>query len=204
MPVAHNAEPGPVGRPRREGLDHAILDATLAEMARAGYPRMSVEDVARQAGTTKPTVYARFPSKAALATAALESLRQSTPRHLTGDVRHDLIEELTAFRKGALRPNGLAMLGAVLAEQHENPELLALFRKHVVQPRRENLRRILDAAIESRQISEDTDIEVAITMLVGSLHAAAIAGRPPGKDWPGRVVDAWLRQNERTQHPETK
>jgi AcrR family transcriptional regulator len=135
MPVAHNAEPGPLGRPRRDGLDHAILDATLAEMARAGYPRMSVEAVARQAGTTKPTVYARFPSKAALATAALESLRQSTPRHLTGDVRHDLIE---------------------------------------------------------------------VTMLVGSLHAAAIAGRPPGKDWPGRVVDAWLRQDERTQHPETK
>jgi AcrR family transcriptional regulator len=202
MPIAHRAEPGPLGRPRREGLDHAILDATLAEMARVGYPRMSVEAVARQAGTTKPTVYARFPSKAALATAALESLRQSTPRHLSGDVRHDLIEELTAFRNGALRPNGLAMLGAVLAEQHENPELLRLFRKHVVQPRRENLRRILRAALDSRQINEHADVEIAITMLVGSLHAAAIAGRPPGKDWPTRVVDAWLQQNAQTDHRE--
>jgi AcrR family transcriptional regulator len=201
MPVAKSAERSPLGRPRREGLDQAILDAARAEMARVGYPRMSVDAVAKRAGTTKTTVYARFASKAGLATAALESLRESTPRHLTGEVRHDLIEELTAFREGALRPNGLAMLGAVLAEQHENPELLRLFRKHVVQPRRENLRRILRAALESRQIDPDADIEVAITMLVGSLEAASIAGRPPGKDWPARVVDAWLGQNERPHHP---
>ncbi len=200
MPRAKNAQPIGPGRPRRQGLDQAILDATLAEMARVGYPRMSVEAVAKRARTTKTTVYARFPSKAALATGALESLRESTARHPTGDVRHDLIEELTAFRKGALRPNGLAMLGAVLAEQHENPELLRLFRKHVVQPRRENLRQILRAALESRQIDPAADIEVAITMLVGSLEAASIAGRPPGKDWPERVVDAWLRQNVQPHH----
>jgi AcrR family transcriptional regulator len=200
MPPAKKAESTGPGRPPREGLDRAILDATLAEMARVGYPRMSVEAVARHAGTTKTTIYTRFPSKAALATGALESLRQDIPRHLSGEVRHDLIEELTAFRKGALRPNGLAMLGAVLAEQQENPELLRLFRKHVVQPRRENLRRILRAAQQSDQIDRDADIEVAITMLVGSLQAASIAGRPPGKDWPERVVDAWLRQNVHPRH----
>jgi AcrR family transcriptional regulator len=195
MPRAKNAGPTPPGRPRREGLDQAILKATLAEMARVGYPRTSVESVAKQAGTTKTSVYARFPSKAALATAALESLRQSTPRQFTGEVRHDLIEELMFLRKGLLRANGLAMLGAVLAEQHDNPELLRLFRKHVVQPRRENLRRILRAALESRQIDPAADVEVAITMLVGSLQAASIAGQRPGKDWPARVVDAWLREN---------
>jgi AcrR family transcriptional regulator len=183
------------GRPRRKGLDEAILDAALTEMSRVGYSRMSVEAVARRAATTKPTIYARFPSKAALATAALESLRQRTPRHPSGDVREDLIEELSLYRKGALRSNGTSMLGAVLVEQHENPELLQLFRTHVVEPRRENLRRILRAGRKAGQLDPNADIELAVTMLIGSLYAAYMAGKPTTRDWPERVVDAWLRKN---------
>jgi AcrR family transcriptional regulator len=187
--------PGRAGRPRKKGLDDAILAAALKELARVGYSRMSMDAIARLARTTKPTVYARFPSKAALAAAALESLRRSTPRHPTGDVRHDLIDELTLFRNGALRSNGASMLGAVLVEQHENPELLRLFREHVVHPRRENLRRILRSGRESGQLDADADIELAITMFIGSLYAAYMAGEPVGRDWPERIVDAWLREN---------
>lgn len=195
MTSASTNPPPRAGRPRREGLDQAILHAALDEMARVGYSRMSMESVARQAGTTKPTIYARWPSKAAVAAAALESLRRRTPRHPSGDMRTDLIEELMLLRSGALRANGMTMLGAVLVEQHENPDLLRLFRKHVVTPRRENLRRILRAGSKTGQLQPDADIELAITMLVGSLYAAYMAGRPIARNWPERVVDAWLRQN---------
>jgi AcrR family transcriptional regulator len=156
---------------------------------------MSVGEVARRAGTTKPSIYARFPSKAALAMAALESLRQRTPRHRSGDVRADLIEELSLFRNGALRVNGMTLVGAVLVEESENPDFLRQFRKHVVEPRRDNLRRILAAGRDSGQLDRDADIELAITMLIGSLYAAYTAGIPTRRDWPVRVVDAWLRQN---------
>lgn len=184
------------GRPRRHGLDETIVDAALSELRRVGYSGMSLEAVARRAGTTKPTIYSRFHSKAGLATAALESLRLRTPRHRSGDVRADLIEELSLFRSGALRANGMTLLGAVLVEQHQNPEFLKLFRKHVVEPRRHNLRTILSAAVQSGQVDPNADIEIAITMMVGSLYAAYMAGSHTGRDWPGRVVDAWLRQNE--------
>src|SRR5919205_3922769 len=103
----------PIGRPRREGLDDAILRGTLAELARVGYARMTIAAVAARANTTKPTVYARFPTKAELAARALESLRRRTPRDRTGDVRTDLIEELSLLRSGALHQNGITMLAAV-------------------------------------------------------------------------------------------
>jgi AcrR family transcriptional regulator len=183
------------GRPPKPGLDEAILVAALEELARVGYTRMRVEDVARRAGATKPTVYARFSSKAELATAALSSLRGRTPRSPTGDVRADLIEELTLFRAGALRPYGMSMLGAVLAEEHETPDLLELFRANVVAPRRANLRRILRSGRDTGQLRSDVDIETGITMLVGSLYATYVAGRAVGPDWPRRVVDAWLDAN---------
>jgi AcrR family transcriptional regulator len=183
------------GRPRREGLDEAILAAALDELGRVGFSRMNLEQIARIAGTTKPTIYARYSSKAKLAAAALESLRRGTPRARTGDVRHDLIEELSLFRKGALRANGISMLGSVLAEQHEHPELLRQFRRHIAEPRHENLRRILRAGIADGQLRADVDVEIAITMLIGSLHAAYIAGMPINRDWPKRVTDEWLREN---------
>jgi AcrR family transcriptional regulator len=183
------------GRPRREGLDEAILDATLDQLARVGYSRMSLATIAQNARTTKPTIYARWPSKAELAAAALGSLRQRTPRHPSGELRADLIEELALFRRGALRANGMSMLGAVLVEQHENPELLRLFRKHVVHPRRENLRHILNTGLDTGQLHPDSDIELAITMFIGSLYASCMAGVRTPQDWPDRIVDAWLRPN---------
>jgi AcrR family transcriptional regulator len=183
------------GRPRREGLDEAILEAALQEMGRVGYARMNLDSVAQLAGTTKTTLYTRYASKATLATAALASMRRRTPRDPTGDVRTDLIEELTLFRAGALRPNGMSMLGAVLAEEHETPELLELFRKHVVWPRRANLRRILRAGVEAGQIRPQADLELAITMMVGSLYATYVTGRNVSSTWPENVADAWLEAN---------
>jgi AcrR family transcriptional regulator len=165
-------------------------------MSRVGFVRMSMDAVASRAGTTKPTVYSRFQSKAELAMSALEHMRRRTPREpLSGDVREDLIRELTLFKEGALRPYGMTMLGVVLAEEHETPELLELFRRHVIGPRRENLRRILRAGRDAGQVADDADIELGITMMVGSLYSGYTAGRPPGRDWPRKVVDAWLCAN---------
>jgi AcrR family transcriptional regulator len=183
------------GRPRQPGLDEALLVAALEEMSRVGYTRMNLAAVAERAGTTKTTLYSRYGSKEALATAALESLRRRTERALSGDLRQDLIEELTLFRRGALRPNGMSMIGAVLAEEHENPELLTLFREHVVRPRRESLRRILKAAATIGQLKPTAEIELGITMMIGALYASYIAGKTPRPDWPRRVVDAWLEAN---------
>ena len=37
--------------------------------------------------------------------------------------------------------------------------------------------------------------KLTVTMLIGSLYASYMAGKPTKRDWPERVVDAWLRQN---------
>lgn len=183
------------GRPRTEGLDEALLEAALEELGRVGYARMRLETVARLAGTTKPTLYLRYPSKVALVSAALGSLRNRTPRELTGDVRDDLVAELRLLRRGAIERKGISMLGAALVEEHENPEITALYREHVVLPRRENLRRVMEAGKASGQLRADADTELGITMLVGSLYAAHAAGEVVSPDWPERVVAAWLDAN---------
>ncbi|NHN90030.1 TetR/AcrR family transcriptional regulator [Acetobacter conturbans] len=61
------------GQTRRRGaaLEEAILDAAWAELAERGYGGLTLESVARRAGTSRPVLSRRWPSRTALATAAL-------------------------------------------------------------------------------------------------------------------------------------
>src|SRR5580692_6894830 len=65
---------------RRRGvrLEDAILDAAWAELVERGYPGLTLEGVAKRAGTSRPVLHRRWPSRTALATAALG-------RHLAKD-----------------------------------------------------------------------------------------------------------------------
>ena len=61
------------GRVRRRGaaLEDAILEAAWAELSESGYAGLTMENVARRAGTSRPVLHRRWPSRTALATAAL-------------------------------------------------------------------------------------------------------------------------------------
>src|SRR5262245_65658364 len=72
----HGAEPAPRGRPRDASADHRILAATFRQLVDVGYPSLSVEAVAADAGVAKTTIYRRYPTKRDLAVAALS---QETP-----------------------------------------------------------------------------------------------------------------------------
>src|SRR5437763_5533947 len=67
---------GTRGRPRRAEADAEILDAALAILRTGGYRELSLDEVARRAGTAKSSIYRRWPSKAAL---AAEIVRREMP-----------------------------------------------------------------------------------------------------------------------------
>src|SRR5689334_14739616 len=135
-----------MSRNRSVAIDERILDAAFEALGRDGYARMSIDQVAADAGVTRPTVYLRHAGKADLATAALAAFRQEQRPTDTGDTRKDLIARLEHFRTGVERPNGMATLGTVLAEEHHTPELIASWRERLVAPRRTELRTILRKA----------------------------------------------------------
>jgi AcrR family transcriptional regulator len=180
------------GRPRSTRVDEAILAAARGELAERGYARMSVDGVAARAGVSKPTVYLRHPSKAELATAAIASMRVEPRPAPTGDVRADLVAHLRLLRAGLQRPYGMATLGTVLAEEHETPELLALFRERLVAPRRRELRAVVAAARERGELRPDANLDVAVNALVGAFFARYLAGESLGGRFVGDLVDTVL------------
>ncbi|MFN7951263.1 MAG: TetR/AcrR family transcriptional regulator [bacterium] len=182
------SRPAPRGRPRNPSTDHAILAAAQRLLAERGYPRMSLDEVATAAGVTKPTIYLRFRSKADLATAAVAAIQAQEPPASSGDGRADLIAVLRHFQRGLLRPNGMALLGAVLAEERDTPELIARFRERLVAPRRAMVRAVLESARERGEIAAEADVDAVVNLLIGCYYARYLVGEPIPRDWPERVV----------------
>jgi AcrR family transcriptional regulator len=186
------------GRPRSPEVGEGILRAAMKVMARSGYAGMSIEEVAAEAGVSRPTIYLRYPGKAELATAALASYRDRGTPDETGDTHADLVARLRHFRRGVERAFGMAMIGSVLAEEHATPELLSLFRERIVEPRRRELSEVLEHARERGELREEANAGAAVNMLIGSYYAQYLSGDPFPDGWPEAVVGTILEGlNER-------
>src|SRR5215204_2865619 len=81
----------PMGRPRDERADRAILAAALELMAEHGVRDLRMDDVADRAGVGKATIYRRYRSKDELVTAAVAALVSEIEVPDTGSTRGDLL-----------------------------------------------------------------------------------------------------------------
>ena len=59
---------------------------------------------------------------------------------------------LENLRANMLRPDGMATLGSILAEENRHPLLLERFRQRLVEPRRERTRQALLAGAAQGQL----------------------------------------------------
>lgn len=180
------------GRPRSERADKAIIEATLDLLAaEPGVAGLSIEAVAARAGVGKTTIYRRWPSKDALILDALGAAKAPLPEPSGASVRDDLAElarALTDERKRRYAKCFWNVVGS--AEKH--PELYARYRRDIIEPRRDIVRRVLRRGVEAGELRAGLDVEVAMSMLLGSLTAR----RPEETFPPGHaeaVVDTLLR-----------
>src|SRR3954449_3362357 len=95
---------GAGGRCRRNSTTASWKHA-LATLADVGYARLRLDALAARAGVAKTTILRRWPSKAAVAAAALQRLAlQTTTVPASGSLRDDLRAMLTnavaAFSQG--------------------------------------------------------------------------------------------------------
>ena len=67
---------------RRSDIRDLILDAVDALLAKYGYGKMTMDDVARQVGIGKGTIYLHFPSKEELVLAHIDRIAETVVRKL--------------------------------------------------------------------------------------------------------------------------
>lgn len=116
------------GRRRGAELETAILRAAADELRTSGYAGMTMDRVARRAGTNKNAIYRRWPHRAALGIAAYRYVAVTrTPAPDTGSLRDDALELLRAANATWSSPHG-AILRDLLAAAADEPALLDLLR----------------------------------------------------------------------------
>ncbi len=178
------------GRRRDPKVEKRILEVALRQLSQLGYGRMSLDSIAVEAQVGKPTIYRRWSSKADVATAALRTLQIAEPEASTGTSAGDLTRILENFGKSLLRPNGISLIGTVLAEEHHNPELLARFRERIVAPRRKMLRAVLERAQSRNELRPDVDLDCITSMLVGAYYGRYLANPKIPVSFASQIVEA--------------
>lgn len=189
MPGLNGMKAAARGRPRDPQTDRAILNAALRMLGEEGFDRMSIDAVAAAAGVGKTTVYRRFRDKADLASAAVAELTDWGGLPDTGDARQDLITLMQNFHRYLSGSRGMGTIGTLLVEQRHCPELIRLFRKRIIRPRRKLIAQVIERGIQRGQIRAGADIDLVVDLLAGSYFARYLAGLPAGNDWARKMVD---------------
>jgi AcrR family transcriptional regulator len=191
---AENAATGPdqrrPGRPRSEQAKHAIIEATLDLFAEQGFEGVCVEAVAARAGVGKATIYRRWPNKEELLLAAFGSLKSPYPDPKGVSARDDLVAMLTVMCADRADPRKARRYALLLGEGEKYPLLMARYKETVVEPRRDVIRAVIRRGIEAGELRADTDVEIALLALTGTVMAKEkSANGSLNGDFAARIVD---------------
>jgi len=121
-----------IGRRRGVRLEDAILDAAWAELVERGYPGLTLEGVAKRADTSRPVLYRRWPSRTALATAALGRHLAQNPIVVPdlGSVRDEICLLLRRMSDRA-RPDMIRLVFDMQTDLADTHSSLAEMRAHL-------------------------------------------------------------------------
>ncbi|MBB4932573.1 AcrR family transcriptional regulator [Lipingzhangella halophila] len=124
-------------RRRRRGaaLEEAIFAAVRTQLDESGYANLSMTSVAECAGTSKPVLYRRWPSRARLVYAAVAHGHRTVAGPAdTGALRGDLVALMETLVRRARwwRPD---TIWGLLADSADDPELLREIRESLLEPR---------------------------------------------------------------------
>ncbi|MEW1750165.1 TetR/AcrR family transcriptional regulator [Streptomyces angustmyceticus] len=155
----------------REDKTEAIRAAVFAELAAAGFARMSIEGIARRAGVGKTAVYRRWRSKLHLVldvVSAVAAAGMPTPDtgSLSGDVRMLLEVAARALR----HPMASQIIPDLLAEAARSPELATALKAALHDSQEGVAAAVVARAVERGELPPDVDTRLALDLLTGPLY----------------------------------
>jgi AcrR family transcriptional regulator len=197
-------------RPRRAGrptleqaaqLDQDIRESALRLFLERGYEGTSVDAIARDAGTTKASLYARFESKEAIFVSVLEQAISNMDLPVTeldSPDLDDLEGALTSIARDAvtrgLDPNIVSLSRIVITQAPRFPEIARLTHAAAFWPRRQIVADLLERhAATGAIVADDPEVlaEHFFAMVVGMparLASFGILHDPAVQEYHTRVA----------------
>jgi AcrR family transcriptional regulator len=158
-----------------------VLKATLAMLDKAGYGGLTLEEVAREAGTTKPAIYRRWPTRQQLVLSALGQRFGDATAPDTGCTLCDLDECLKVF-VAAFRRMPPGVIGPLFADCAGDRELRAMFMTTLFDPPRAAVSETLERAHARGDLRDDVDLELILDLIGSLVHYRTLFGHAPTSD----------------------
>jgi AcrR family transcriptional regulator len=178
------------GRPRDPRIDDAVLVATRRLLTSKGYAGFSVADLAGAAGTTKPAIYRRWPSKAHV---VHEAVFPADARMELPPAAGPLEDQVRSMVAGALAvlstPGAQAALPGLVAELAADPALHARLLGRLRDTVQTPLAGRLEEAVDQGMVRADVDVDSFIELLAGTIVLALLTRSDQlGDDWVDRTA----------------
>ncbi len=179
-----------VGRPRDPKVDAAIVSATLQLVADGGFAAVTMEAVAALAGIGKATLYRRYAGKEQLVVDAIKSVSEAPQVMHGASVQEELVALLDTLRRRSDSTLTGKIFPQLISAASENPELMALYREQVLDPRRARFVSVLQRGVDQGLLRADVDLGYACDLIVGPVAYRNLirTDPPPGPDFPAQVV----------------
>ncbi len=178
-----------LGRPRDKRIDSAVLRSTVELLAETGYAGLSVDAIARQAGTSKPAIYRRWPSKAHLVHEAVFPIGDATELPQTGSLAGDVREMVSRTAAFLTTPAARAALPGLVGEMAADLTLHAALLERFSDILSRGLTdRLADAAARGEVRSDVTAGEVVEVVAGTTLMALLTRGEALDGPWVNRTA----------------
>lgn len=175
--------------PERESeLYTAVLDL----LREVGYDALTMDAVAARTRSSKATLYRQWGGKAEL---VVKALRHQKPVKLadvdTGSLRGDF-HELARCQDDCQLERDSALMRGLATAVHANPDLLRAFRELLIEPEVEELRRMLQRAVERGEVrAGNPAFDYVVHMLIGAFAARTLIDElPPTQEFLCSYIDA--------------
>ena len=190
------SDEGARARAKRE----QVLEAAYRVFLREGFAATSTDVLAQEAGVSKRTLYAYYPSKEDLFVDVVRRLTLENPQTRVLDFiqglkprqPEELREALLALAQKVIatmmQPGNLALLRTILADSHRFPQLTEILRLTVPERATVEVSRMLERARENGVAIKQGNIEVMARLFIGPLLSYV-------------VFDGLLRPQDQTQQP---
>ncbi|MGW0774802.1 TetR/AcrR family transcriptional regulator [Streptomyces sp. NPDC002835] len=182
------------GRPRDPAIDAAVVAATLGVLREHGYGGFTLETVATRAGTTKPTIRRRWPTRQSLVIDALASVLVTPPVPDNGCTRCDLTQSVGLLAEALLERLPLGVLAPLVADCAHDPALHRRLTDVLVRPSRHAATVAVRRAVDRGALRPGVDPDLLVDMLASVVYQRALfGGLPSGRDSARQLVDLLLQ-----------
>lgn len=176
-----------------------VVHAALVLFGERGIEATSMDAIAQGSGVSKATIYNHWTDKEALLMEVMlfvNGLNREPEEVDTGDVYRDLVTVLCRQPPGHLEAARNRMMPAFMAYSAVHQEFGKAWRHRVMEPPRQNIRRLLRRGMKQGLLPADLDVELGVALLFGPMlysHIFRKGEQAAGSEIGPAVVEAFWR-----------